>query len=142
MIETHVVTVGLEFADGRQPPGFTCEVIRGTEDECKRILGRMASVSHDHRPVLQACITCGTIEEWERYVQGSDAALMGTFIKFTDPDGQDIWIAPRWITKIRAPIPGRHPGSAHALIVMGQTEQAVRQEVNQVLLMIEATADV
>jgi hypothetical protein len=60
-----------------------------------------------------------------------------TLVKFTDPDGQDVWISTHWITKIRAPIPGRHPGSAHALIVMGQMEQAVREEVKDVLKKVE-----
>jgi hypothetical protein len=74
-METHVVTVGLEFADNRVPQGFTCEVIRGTERECKAILGRMAAVSHDHRPVAQAYITCGTIEEWEFFMRRSTELL-------------------------------------------------------------------
>jgi hypothetical protein len=59
------------------------------------------------------------------------------FVKFTDPDGQDIWIVPRWVTRVRAPITGRHPGSAHALIVMGQVEQAVRESVVEVIRKLE-----
>lgn len=60
-----------------------------------------------------------------------------TFIKLTDPDGAEIWIAPRWVTKVRRPIANRHPANANALVVMGQAEQAVQEEVKKVLLLLE-----
>lgn len=60
------------------------------------------------------------------------------FVRFTDPDGNDVWIEPRWVTKVRAPIPGRHPGNSKALIITGQTEQAVREEVRVVLNLLES----
>jgi hypothetical protein len=60
-----------------------------------------------------------------------------TFIKFTDPDGADIWIAPRWVTKVRTPLIGRHAGNARALIVMGTIEQAVTQTVETVIYLLE-----
>jgi hypothetical protein len=58
-------------------------------------------------------------------------------IKLTDPDGSEVWIAPRWVTKVRRPITGRHSPNANALLVMGQSEQAVQEEVKKVLLLLE-----
>ena len=59
------------------------------------------------------------------------------FIKFTDPNGGEVWLVPRWVTRVREPIPGRHPGNARALIVMGQHEQAVTETVGAVLRLLE-----
>ena len=59
------------------------------------------------------------------------------FVKLTDPDGRELWIAPRWVTKVRQPIPGRHPQNANALVVMGSIEQSVIETVQQVLKILE-----
>jgi hypothetical protein len=61
------------------------------------------------------------------------------FVKFTDPDGHDIWIVPRWVTRVRPPIQGRHDSRTNALIIMGNSEQAVREEVKTVLKRLEGT---
>jgi hypothetical protein len=67
--ETHVVTVGLQFSDGIHPDGFVCEIFRGDEQECKNFVSRMPGVSHDQRPIAQATITLGRIEEWEQWLR-------------------------------------------------------------------------
>ena len=60
------------------------------------------------------------------------------FTKFTDPDGQPIYLVSRWVTKVRAPLPGRHAVKARTLIYMGGAEQAVQETLDQVLKILEA----
>lgn len=71
MEETHVVTISLEFRDGRMPPAFSCELFRGEEMECRRLAVMIPGCSHDHRPVSAASVRCGTIADWERWVSGA-----------------------------------------------------------------------
>jgi hypothetical protein len=61
------------------------------------------------------------------------------FVKFTDPNNCDVWIVPRWVTRVRAPIGGRHADGTRALVVMGNFEQAVTQTVDEVLRLLEDT---
>ncbi len=63
------------------------------------------------------------------------------FVKLTDPDGRELWISPRWVTKVRTPIMGRHPQNANALVVMGPIEQAVIEGVHTVVKILEAAPD-
>jgi len=36
-METHVVTIAVEFADARMPSAFSCELFRGNALECQRL---------------------------------------------------------------------------------------------------------
>jgi hypothetical protein len=63
------------------------------------------------------------------------------FVKLTDPDGRELWISPRWVTKVRPPIMGRHPQNAKALVVMGPIEQAVIESVSIVVKILEEAPD-
>jgi hypothetical protein len=63
------------------------------------------------------------------------------FVRLTDPDGRELWISPRWVTKVRPPIMGRHPQNANALVVMGTIEQAVTESVGRVIKILEEAPD-
>jgi hypothetical protein len=70
-METHVVTISVEFHDGRLPPAFSCELWRGNEDECRRLVTMISGCSHDHRQVAASAVRCGTIADWEEWVTGA-----------------------------------------------------------------------
>jgi hypothetical protein len=65
---------------------------------------------------------------------------MTKFVRLTDPDGNEIWIAPHWVTKVRLPISNRHAVNARALVVMGSIEQAVTETVAEVLKALEGVS--
>lgn len=70
LAETHVVTIGVQFEDGKNPAGFTCEVYRGDAEQCWRFMAAMgATASHDQRVITQTHIHCGTIEAWETWLR-------------------------------------------------------------------------
>ena len=66
--ESHVVTIGLEFCDGREPAGFTCEVYRGDEVECRVLRAAISGCSHDQRRISDTLVRCDTIKDWEAFV--------------------------------------------------------------------------
>jgi len=68
-MDTHVITIGLEFADGQLPPAFTCELFRGAEEECRELKTRISATSCDTRRVANAYVNCGTIAEWEHFLR-------------------------------------------------------------------------
>lgn len=74
--ETHVVTVSLQFTEPPQAAVMDewafCEVhevFRGDEKECKDICARMSACSHDSRRLQAVKVTCGTIADWEQFLQ-------------------------------------------------------------------------
>jgi hypothetical protein len=72
--ETHVVTVSLHFIEPHAVMGEWAfcevhEVFRGDEKECKAICARMSACSHDSRRVQAVKVTCGTIADWEDFLQ-------------------------------------------------------------------------
>jgi len=70
-METHVVTISVEFADGRMPCAFSCELYRGNEMECRKLAGMIPGASHDGRLLSRSTVSCGTIAAWERWVSGA-----------------------------------------------------------------------
>jgi hypothetical protein len=68
-LETHVVTATLEFSDGGLPPGITCELYRGTADECVELCAKIPGASHDGRQIGGVVVQYGLIADWERYLQ-------------------------------------------------------------------------
>ena len=70
-METHVVTIAVEFADARMPSGFSCELWRGNELECRKLVGMIPGCSHDYRRVANSQVHYGTIADWERWVSGA-----------------------------------------------------------------------
>ncbi len=70
-METHVVTISLEFADGRVPSAFSCELWRGNESECRLLAAAIPGCSHDHRHVAGSSVHCGRICDWEDWVKGA-----------------------------------------------------------------------
>ena len=59
------------------------------------------------------------------------------FVKFTDTDGGDVWVAPRWVTRVRTPLPGRYDEDARTMISMGNTDQAVKEDLETVLQILD-----
>jgi hypothetical protein len=70
-METHVVTIAVEFADGRMPPAFSCELYRGNELECRRLAVMIPGCSHDHRKLASTTVHFGTIVDWEKWISGA-----------------------------------------------------------------------
>ena len=42
------------------------------------------------------------------------------FLKFTDPQGNAVWIAGQWVTKVQLPTRGQFPVGARTVIVIAQ----------------------
>ena len=75
MPESHVVVVGLSFADGAAPTSCAYEMFRGTERECQGVISRMAVTSCDVRQIRQAIFSIDTIANWERYGGSATSAV-------------------------------------------------------------------
>jgi hypothetical protein len=67
-METHVVTIAVEFADARVPSAFSCELYRGTKAECQRLAAAIPGCSHDSRRLASTTVNWGTIGAWELWV--------------------------------------------------------------------------
>jgi|KBSMisStaDraftv2_1062788.scaffolds.fasta_scaffold00032_37 hypothetical protein len=70
-METHVVTIAVEFADARMPSAFSCELFRGNALECQRLAVMIPGCSHDRRRLASTQVNWGTIEAWERWVSSA-----------------------------------------------------------------------
>jgi hypothetical protein len=70
-METHVVTVAVEFADARMPSAFSCELFRGNEMDCRMLAVMIPGVSHDHRKLASSRVNWGLIVDWEKWVSGA-----------------------------------------------------------------------
>lgn len=62
------------------------------------------------------------------------------FVKLTDPEGVPVWIAAQWVTKVRVAQKDYVKGAV-ALVSMGASSQAVREEPEAVVRMIEQAGD-
>jgi hypothetical protein len=68
-IEPHVVTLGVDFADGRLPVRVIYEIFRGDPGECKHLMGRVTCPSHDKRPIEHWWLQSGLASAWEDFVR-------------------------------------------------------------------------
>jgi hypothetical protein len=75
-METHVVTIGLEFCDGRHPPSFTCELFRGEEQECRELCAVIPGASHDTRAIFRSHVRCDTIQCWQDFVRSVGGSVL------------------------------------------------------------------
>ena len=66
MLETHVVTIGIDFTDGAH---MMCEVFRGSRRECFEFAAHVGGTSHDQRPQTQSWVKVGTLEDWEAFAR-------------------------------------------------------------------------
>ena len=65
-METHVVTVGINFVDGAN---MMCEVFRGSRRECFEFAAHMGGTSHDQRPQNNSWVQVGTLTDWEDFAK-------------------------------------------------------------------------
>ena len=66
--EPYVVTIGLDFADDRQPARVIHELFRGDPCDCVALMHRVSMPSHDHRTVANWWLQCGRVRDWEDFV--------------------------------------------------------------------------
>jgi hypothetical protein len=59
------------------------------------------------------------------------------FIQLTDLEDNIMWVQPHWVTKVKRPRPGDYNTFAKAVVVMGNSEQAVRETPERVVKLIE-----
>lgn len=68
-VESHVVTVGMDFADGKAPWRMIYEVFRGDHRECLNVTAHMPEVSHDQRTIQFSWVGYSTIDAWEDFLK-------------------------------------------------------------------------
>lgn len=59
------------------------------------------------------------------------------FVTLHDQDNNEVRIAHRWVTKIRKPIIGQQSVKTHAVVMIGQNEQAVIETIEEVVKILE-----
>ena len=60
------------------------------------------------------------------------------FLKFTDPQGGEVWIGGQWVTEVATPTRGHFPATARTVITIGANMQAVTEPIDVVVRMLEA----
>ena len=64
-----VVTLGIDFADGKQPGRVIHELYRGTHSECLALIHQVAPPSHDGRAIDHWWLQSGLASAWEEFVR-------------------------------------------------------------------------
>jgi hypothetical protein len=64
---THVVTLGIDYADGLQPGRVIHELCRGDPNECMALMYRVSTPSDDRRPIEHWWMQFGPIPDWENF---------------------------------------------------------------------------
>jgi hypothetical protein len=67
--ETYVVTVGVGFADGKQPECMIHEIFRGDHDACVAVMNHVSTPSHDKRDIASWWMQFSKADDWEAYVR-------------------------------------------------------------------------
>lgn len=68
----------------------------------------------------------------------ASAAAMSTTVRLTRPDGQSVSIESASVKGVRAVLPGEYPESAAAVIDLGKSRQAVREDVASTTQLLKA----
>jgi hypothetical protein len=68
MNDEYVVTLGVQYADGKSPIRVICELYRGDSDECIDLMRRVSQPSHDQRCIDNWWVQFGRTADWERFV--------------------------------------------------------------------------
>lgn len=67
MNESHVVTMEVNFSDGRVPVHIITELFRGSAEECYEMCVRIPGCSHDQRHIQYTWLQVGPLAEWEEF---------------------------------------------------------------------------
>jgi hypothetical protein len=66
-----VVTLGIDFADGRDPARVIHELFRGEPEECMALMFRVSTPSHDSRTIEHWWMQFGPAVDWENFAISS-----------------------------------------------------------------------
>ena len=63
-----MVTLGVDFADGKQPGRIIYELFRGEPEECIALMHRIGTPSNDRRSIDHWWMQLGDVATWEEFV--------------------------------------------------------------------------
>jgi hypothetical protein len=66
-----VVTLGIDFADGKEPARILVELFRGDAAECMELMFRVSTPSHDRRSIEHWWMQYGPAVDWEAFARTS-----------------------------------------------------------------------
>jgi hypothetical protein len=68
-IDDYVVTLGIDYADGKQPTRVIYEMWRGDPQECIDLMHRMSTPSNDKRSIEHWWMQLGPAQAWEEFAR-------------------------------------------------------------------------
>ena len=68
-VGSHVVTLGIDYGDGKEPGRVIYELCRGDPDECLELMYRISTPSNDRRTIDHWWMQLGDADAWENFVR-------------------------------------------------------------------------